>query len=380
MADEGLFSGLRFTDILFPALAAGASAYNPHIGRGLQTGMNLFNSMASFQNDARKWKMAKDEADMLKENLQRGREAAGVYVGGKQQRADEIRRRLTDQMREELDFPQGPEGPAVASVEEPLSEEDFAKGLENALQPDTSRNWTMGVRPENAGEVTGDQVGRFNTAMEANAPMKFSEASPWLLEKRVDDVLFEDPEYRALQQEIALGELMGGTMGLAPGAATSVLGYSALGTQDLDQERVRMLEAINAQEDYARNRFLEGQVMKALETEEVGKRAAHYANLDKTKKENWVGAAKELASFQGDDIDQLSTKDRMTLKFRAEGLLLQAQQWGAAADPMLIADLKATIAYIDSMGGTGNTPVPGGGPPQNPVLGKWGYGDNSGGN
>jgi len=376
MPEQGLFSGLKFTDILFPALAAGASAYNPHIGRGLTTGMNLFNSMASFQNDARKWKAAKEEADLLKENLQQGHEAVRNYVGQKQQRADEYRRRISDQMREELDFPQGPGGVAIASVKEPLSEEDFAKGLQSALQPDTDQNWSMGVRPQDQKDLYGDQGAVLQERLDASPPPKFSEAAPWYLEQKVDSKLFDDPEYRALQQEIALGEMMGGTMALAPGAATSVLGYSALGTQDLDQERVRMLEAIKAQEGYAQNRFIEDQILKRQETEEVGKRAQSYAELDKQKKENWVAASDQVSKFNEQNINQLSLKDRMTLKFRAEALLQQAEMFGGAADPMRIADLKATIAYLDSLGTGTTATVPtspaGGG---NPVAVKWGFND-----
>jgi hypothetical protein len=61
--DGGLFSGLKFSDIWFPAAASIASMYNPHIGRGLQTGMNLFNSFQDFQNSARYYKQLKEQQE-----------------------------------------------------------------------------------------------------------------------------------------------------------------------------------------------------------------------------------------------------------------------------------------------------------------------------
>lgn len=64
MAENGgLFSGMKFTDLFFPAAGAIASMYNPHIGRGLQTGMNMFNSFQDFQNSARYYKQLKQQQE-----------------------------------------------------------------------------------------------------------------------------------------------------------------------------------------------------------------------------------------------------------------------------------------------------------------------------
>lgn len=89
MAEEGgLFSGLKFTDIFFPAAASVASMYNPHIGRGLQTGLNMFNSFQDFQNSARYYKQLKEQNERQQAGVDEARAGLDVLVGTYQDRYD----------------------------------------------------------------------------------------------------------------------------------------------------------------------------------------------------------------------------------------------------------------------------------------------------
>lgn len=78
--DGGLFSGLKFTDIFFPAAGAVASMYNPHIGRGLQTGMNMFNSFQDFQNSARYYKQLKEDNERQQAGIEEAKAGIGVSI------------------------------------------------------------------------------------------------------------------------------------------------------------------------------------------------------------------------------------------------------------------------------------------------------------
>lgn len=79
--DGGLFSGLKFSDIWFPAAASIASMYNPHIGRGLQTGLNLFNSFQDFQNSARYYKQLKEQQEREQAGIDKARAGIQTELG-----------------------------------------------------------------------------------------------------------------------------------------------------------------------------------------------------------------------------------------------------------------------------------------------------------
>jgi len=378
MADEGLFSNLKFTDIFFPAAATVASAYSPHAARGLQSGMNMFNTFAAFQNDARKWKEITAQQKLLKEQLEQGQAAVGEYLEPIEGRASEIERRWTEAYRDELDYPQGAEGATIASVEEPLSEEDFKQMMEQQItSPPEEGGFALGVAPEAQAGLMGDPAGQFQDRMAATAPPKFTEAAPWYLEQQVEGALFDDPEYQALQREINLSKLMGGTMGLSPGAATSVLGYSALGSQDLAQERERLATTMAEQEAYAQNRFLEGQLSKRQETQEQQNRANIWQAKKAADYEAWAQTADQIQSLTEDNINQMSLKDLITAKNRTLALIKQAEEWGEASNPLLIADLYATLEFLNTRLPTGAGVVRqpsdvGETPGSNAVLGKFG--------
>jgi hypothetical protein len=386
MADDGLFSNLKFTDILFPAAGAIASAYNPHIGRGLQSGMNLFNTMASFQGDIRKWKVLEEERKRELAALEQAQGAAGEYLGGLEGRAADIKRRYTDMFKEEMDFPQGPGGAALASVEEPMSEEDFQKAMEASIDPAAGpgifgRQNIMGVSPEGQAELAGDPVASFQAQMAASAPPPMSEAIPGLLDERVSEALSLDPQYDAVQREIALAKLMGGTMAAGPGSSIATLGHSALGSQDLAQETQRMLDAIGAQDEYAKNRFIENQYLKAMETEEVGKRAEHYAQGKAQQYDAWVKASETLRGLTDDNIGNAKFGELLRAKNQAWQLLQRADSYGVT-DPLMLADLYSTVELVNAelekrgfKGGYGAGYPPAGGrdpsDPINPVLNRF---------
>lgn len=79
--NEGLFSNLRFSDIFFPAAASIASAYNPYIGYGLNTGMAMFNTMADFQHGLRAYKMAREQQRREEEEIANLRTGTSALAG-----------------------------------------------------------------------------------------------------------------------------------------------------------------------------------------------------------------------------------------------------------------------------------------------------------
>ena len=347
----GLFSGLKFTDIFFPAAATAASMYSPYAARGINTGLHMVNTFGQFQDSARKWKAYSAEQKLLKEQLEQGQRGTGEYLAPIEGRAGEIKRRWTDMIQDELDYPRGPEGATIASVPEPMSEEDFKKAMQESMTPGNEDKWALGVAPEQQAGLVGDPAGSFQEEMAASAPPRFTEAVPWYLEQEVDRALFDDPEYQALQREANLTKLMGARTPLSPGSTTSVLGYSALGSQDLAQEKQRMVENINLQDQYAENQFLREQELKKLETEEVRNRMEAYAELDTRKKENWVAAAGDLADR---DPSRMNHKELFSLKNQTLRLIQQGESWGEAATKEMLAELYGQLEYINTLlpGGT----------------------------
>ena len=120
MPEGGLFSGLKFTDIFFPAAAAAASAYNPYVGRGIQTGLNTFNSFAAFRDSQRYYKRLNEEQDRMgvaTEELRAGigRDKAVVQdrLAGYDQRPDDEFGPLLDEAQTSQLGMFGDEGPEL---------------------------------------------------------------------------------------------------------------------------------------------------------------------------------------------------------------------------------------------------------------------------
>ena len=258
MADEGLFSNLKFTDIFFPAAAAAASAYNPHIGRGLQTGMNLFNSVAAFQHDVKGFRQQQREWEKMLEDEQRAKEAAGRYAGfvDKQvtDREEAERKAIIAQMDGATTFGvHGPEGPALASFQEPMSDEDMKQRFSEVATQIAPQEFDVFGGTQLPGPTLEEQFA------ETAAP-RTSEALPWLVDERVQTSLSEDPEYAAMLERQAATNLAGGTMALGPGSSIAALGNLGLGATSAAQEKARVANYFKELEGMQEAEFMRGQI------------------------------------------------------------------------------------------------------------------------
>jgi len=277
----GLFSGLKFTDVFFPAAAAAASAYNPYIGRGLQTGLNVFNSMASFQDSARYYKHLKEQQE---------REDVGLERADKGFAADLARLRgqetsFFDQQRA-LD-----RGGPILDEGETSKFSIFGEGGPELPDPDQAA-----VQQQSLGGMTGESPDQFGLGMEALENPRFSDIN------MAESVMSEEDQadLEALQAQIAQQELQRSFLLAAPGAAINQSGMSAYRALD---ERYRVAERIKDlqsnmefQEEQARLGVLErqAQVRQAKEVSDIHREAQreHEAWVDRNTAAQ-MGAAGE---------------------------------------------------------------------------------------
>jgi len=246
----GLFSGLKFTDVFLPALAAGASAYNPHIGYGLQTGMNVFNSMAGFQQDLRNYKMIKQEQDLYEQRLKQAQEGTGVYVGEIEKDLYDFRERELSKIRGDIDQHgvYGSEGPTLAMPKDPAK---FSEVTGMATKFNVFGDNTLQGQGVDAPRLIPEGT-------------RFSDLVPMHAEDQLNAALAENPDYQALQQHVRSATLAGETMGLSGGSSVSTLGILGEQAHGAALEKARMLQAYkdlqaDREKDFLLNSLLKDQ-------------------------------------------------------------------------------------------------------------------------
>jgi hypothetical protein len=229
MADEGLFSGLKFTDVLFPALAAGASAYNPYIGYGLQTGMNVFNTMGQFQNDLKKWKMIREEQERMDAAADEYKAAASQNIEGLRSQIEQRRRYADQDLRMDLTneiLQGGGIGAPSFMPQEDLSSLPLQMQQQAALQASGPQS-----------DI--DLQGAFPDRMPKFSDIISAQADP-MLERQ----MFEDPAQQALRKELAEKKLASAGIDLSPGSAVQTMGILGEQAHGTDQEMRRMQEVL----------------------------------------------------------------------------------------------------------------------------------------
>lgn len=227
MAQSGVFSGLKFADIAFPAAATIASAYNPYIGYGLQTGMNLFNTAAGFQDNLRRWKHIKEQQeleDQRMDEFDRGiTEHLGFLGDISNYEADRYKRDLTGKSNEQLNT-------ATAAA---------------AAMPTAG-----GFNPWQALQATGAQYTDLPGAQEE-------------IQGRYDETLLGDPGYRAARTQEETLRLAQSGMRLSPGSAMQTAGILGEQAHGAARELARIKAVQKSNEEQARLKFMLGQAEKA---------------------------------------------------------------------------------------------------------------------
>ncbi len=224
---EGLFSGLKFTDVFFPAAAAAASMYNPYIGRGLQTGMNLFNTMAGFQDSARYYKQLQED----REREDAGKQKATVSLSQHIARLREQEAGIAGR-------------PGMLEDAGPLLDESQTSqfgmfGDEGPELPDPDQQAAV---TQSLGDMGPEAPGEFGLGLEAIRNPRFSEIHAEELAMSEQDAA----ELAAIQDQIANQELYKGYIDLAPGSALQQSGLSAyrgLDARYRDAERIKDLQS-----------------------------------------------------------------------------------------------------------------------------------------
>lgn len=320
MAEGGLFSGLKFTDIFFPAAAAAASAYNPYIGQGLNTGMNLFNSMAGFQGDVKRFAQQKREWDQLQEDREKAFGAAGGYASfvddQVSERREVARKEAIAQIDGDTQFgTYGAEGPAIAATQEPESPEDMKMRF-SEMTAAAPGGFDIFGGTQLPGPSMEDQLA------EVAAP-RSSEAMPWMVDRMVDESLAGDLDYKALLERQATTNMMGGTMGLAPGSSIATLGNLSQGATSGAQERARMIQVSKDLEMQRENQFIRDNFSR----DERHKQALELQDTIAAKKEE------NLSNYKNAMQAISGSGDPTTMKFSE--LLMEARRMDA-----VVADLQ----------------------------------------
>jgi len=307
-SEDGLFSGMRFTDILFPAAASIASAYNPYIGRGLQTGMNLFNTMASFQQSAKYWKHLKQQQEEQERAITEGQGGMDVILERLRQKQALSESQAPQQIRD--------------------AEWDKVGGLRFS---DVGIPLPMNQTPE---------------AYETLASPPISED---VIQQRASAGLQEDKGYQALLDNIAYTQGLKGAFRSSPAGAMSTIG--SLGLQmhgnELDKDQIDYTyEALGKYKD---EEFKRQQKMKAIQDASVKIQAGVWGEQhakDLAESEAYQNRMTSLYSEYASGKDANMTEDQISRRL-AEALILKREHevLGDKTSP----DYWSTMRTIDDM-------------------------------
>jgi len=253
MPEGGLFSGMKFTDIFFPAAAAAASMYNPYVGRGIQTGLNTFNTFAAFQDSQRYYKRLKEEQERMN-------------VGGENLRAgiDRQRSRLEGKFSE---FDQRPDDEFGPLLDEAQTSQLGMFGDEGPELPDPDQE--MAAR-QSLGDMEGQSPGQFGLGMEGMENPRFSEMNVMELPPALteDQLAMRD----AIEAQIWQQDLAESAIEASPGSAANqalMAGYRGMDTEYRDADRIKDMQTIIKQREDAGLRDIIASQLTVDETRKV---------------------------------------------------------------------------------------------------------------
>jgi hypothetical protein len=206
--NEGLFSNLRFSDIFFPAAASIASAYNPYIGYGLNTGMAMFNTMADFQHGLRSYKMAREQQRKEEEAIAALREGTDAYAGYTEEQLGLARKYGNQQLTEDY------------------------KQVANAAQ---SMNPYYADLPMRFSDMVGE-----GKQLDPSAGM--------------GEYLYNDPEYRAMDERLQLLKFGSSAASASPGSVASMIGGLGQQTHGAYLSKAAAQQAARTAEEQANSR------------------------------------------------------------------------------------------------------------------------------
>jgi hypothetical protein len=277
-----MFEGLKFTDIILPAVGGIASAYSPYTARGINTGMNIFNSLASFQSDIQYWKRLKEERekeDLAADELRRGYdEYLNTVEGWTNAEKDNIARSVRADISNDEETPQA----AISPVGGPLS-------------------WPMqGVIPEGAkfGDLVPQQVINQRVTEELPGAMAGSQ------------------DLRALEERQAALRFGRNAIPASPGGAAqlgAVLSEQAHGGAI---ERARLQQLLKDQEI---NRMRDYQIAEVNRQGLLEDELQLMAERQKNKLEGYevYGALQKEVMAAGDDPEGIPTDKLISYELRA---------------------------------------------------------------
>lgn len=314
-SEDGLFSGMRFTDILFPALASMASAYNPHIGRGLQTGMGLFNSMANFQQSARYWKHLKQQREDQEQAILEGQSGMDVIL---------------ERLREK----------------QALSEGQAPQGVRDA-------EWDKvgGLRFSDAG------IGFLNPPMPMNQTPEAYEtlASPPISEdvirQRATSNLQEDKGYQALLDNLAYTQGLRGAFRASPAGAMSTIGSLGLQMHGNELNKDQIDYTYDALNEYKDEEFSRTQKLKQIQDASVETQAGIWGarhEKDLAASEAYQNRMASLYADYASGKDDRMTEDQVSRRLEeAIELRRQHEIFGDKSSPSYYTTERIIQDMID---------------------------------
>jgi hypothetical protein len=301
MADEGLFGGMKFLDLAIPAAGAIASAYNPYVGYGLQTGMNMFNTMAGFQSNLRQWKRISEEDK---------RRQAGI---------DELKRTLASH------------GEYLAG--------DTAQEIDKV-----TRNYKQGVdqMPAQAAFPSGIGFGPMPDVREN----KFSQLIP----DKVAQVAIDDEGVRAAKNREEMVRVAGGMANLTPEIAsqlTSVLGQQSYGAQtNLDY----IDAAFKANEQADLRKFKLGQLEKAGLLDDYKAKELEKRETQRLANEGWRQTAIDIHdATQGTGFDSYNDLQQLNLRAQKNYEEIEIMLRGLEGSDELLEMMQANLRHLQRM-------------------------------
>jgi hypothetical protein len=298
MAQDGLFGGLRFSDVILPLVGTAAASYSPYLARGLQTGMGLFNSLANFQNSARYWQHLRSERereDELTKTAQLGMDPV----------IEEIIRR---------------QGARRGELEQGVRGEDIVRftqaqgGLPDAISPEI---FERGV------------------------------AGPPNLEQLTERAASGDDLSNALRlYETQLGAYRAG-LPLSPGASISGAGTLAQQLVGSDLDMRQIAETNKLWEEQATRQLANDAINRSEHLKSVAEEVKIRGVADAEKRQRVIEQTKQMAAVWDKALPDMDVQDLHQAINRYVTNIAELKKWALQGDPEAAVALSTAVEQLE---------------------------------
>lgn len=300
MAQDGLFSGLRFSDVILPLVGTAAASYSPYLARGLQTGMGLFNSLSNFQNSARYWKHLRSEREREDELIRAAQEGMNPIEA-------EILRR---------------QGARMGELEQGVRDEDIVRftqaqgGFPDAISPEIFERGVAG--PPNLGQLT---------------------------EQAASD---DDLSNSLKLYEAQLAAYKSG-LPLSPGASISGAGTLAQQLMGSDLDMRQIAETNKLWEEQSARQLANDAINRSENLKAIGEEVKIRGAADAEKRQRAIEQTRQMATIWDKALPEMDDQDLHQAINRYVANIAELKKWALQGDPEAAIGLSTAVEQLEAL-------------------------------